>query len=318
MVKTFLKLYRKSNGHRADDGNIPQKTCEEAGLTLTKTLGHGAFGTVKLAEDDNGEEKCVKVFKKTDMNGSGVDELKEEFEIMHETHNQHLAKTFDFFQDSTTYYIVNEPYYGGDLTGIIKKCNDQEIELTEEYWKGIFYQAFQGLSFLHDKALMHCDLKEDNMMLRTTDLSKPKIVIIDFGLAQHAADHKQQVCGTPGYIPPEVFKSQMWFPKGDVFSVGVMMLQLVIGEVPEIYEPENGPAQQLKFGIFQGGTTPQEMQQKVTTMVAPVDRIPYEMDGLREFIPKCLEKKRADRINAKQALADPIFAKMGGCGCTLM
>merc|ERR1719160_1761995 len=123
------------------------------------------------------------------------------------------------------------------MTKIIEKCNKQGIALSEDYWRGIFEQAFSGISYLHDHALMHCDLKEDNLMLKTDNLIEPEIVIIDFGLAQHDAEQKQQICGTPGYIPPETWQMQKWIPKGDVFSMGVLMIQLVINQVPELSEP---------------------------------------------------------------------------------
>merc|ERR1719446_278614 len=105
--------------------------------------------------------------------------------------------------------------------------------------------------------MMHCDIKEENIMIKTDDYKMPQLVIIDFGLAQHDADEKRQICGTPGYIPPETWQMQKWYPTGDVFSMGVAMLQLVIDQIPERKEfPPPGPGmqppppQQVKFGIF--------------------------------------------------------------------
>jgi len=92
-----------------------------------------------------------------------------------------------------------------------------------------------------------------------------------------------------------------------------MMLQLVIDEVPEVYEPPDGsPAQQLKFGIFQGGCSAEELQMAVCTKRAPVERIPAYMPGLKNFIPKCIEKNRNIRLNAMQALKDPFFTGTAG------
>merc|ERR1711884_194169 len=77
---------------------------------------------------------------------------------------------------------------------------------------------------------MHCDLKEENLMLRTDDYAHPQVVIIDFGIAHafaNTADLKLR--GTPGYIPPETWRTSKWYPKGDCFSLAVVMLQLVTG-----------------------------------------------------------------------------------------
>lgn len=144
-------------------------------------------------------------------------------------------------------------------------------------------------------------------MLKTEDYSSPECVIIDFGLAQHDADYKQQICGTPGYIPPETWQFMKWFPRGDTFSMGVTMLQLVIDQIPEIYEPPPpAPPQQVKNGIFGGGTI-DDVTNKTCNMPAPLNRIPANMPGFKTFIAKCLLKDQAGRPKSHQALNDPWF-----------
>lgn len=151
------------------------------------------------------------------------------------------------------------------------------------------------------------------MMLKTEDLRQPEVVIIDFGIAQHDADQKAILCGTPGYIPPETWETQKWFPKGDVFSMGVSMLQLVIDQVPENFEPPPPfpgapapPAQVLKPGIFTAATL-QEGQRLTCTMPPPLERIPPHFGGMRSMIARCIDKYQSNRASAKHALADPWF-----------
>jgi Ca2+-binding EF-hand superfamily protein len=142
LVKEHLKTYRKKIGHFHSDTNMPRKTLEQAHLKLGKELGHGSFGTVFLCTDKDGDTKCVKKMDKSKMQGAGLEELAEEFEMMHEMSNNHIAKTFELFQDSVAYYIVNEPYYGGDLSKIRHKCEKHGVKLTDEYWKEVFKQCF--------------------------------------------------------------------------------------------------------------------------------------------------------------------------------
>merc|ERR1719265_547518 len=314
LVKTHLKAYRKRIGHVHSETNMEVMTTAQAGLTLGKKLGHGAFGTVLLATDRNGETKCVKKLNKAAMPGAGLEELAEEFSMMHDMNNSNIAKTYELFQDSTFIYMVNEPYFGGDLSKIRQKAASQGVPLTDEYWQNMFKQCFQGLSYLHDLGMMHCDIKEENIMIKTNDYRNPQLVIIDFGLAQHDAQEKQQICGTPGYIPPETWQMQKWYPTGDVFSMGVTMLQLVIDQIPEVKEfdpPRPGmqapPPQVIKLGIFSGNSI-DDVQQKTTTLQAPLHRIPpYMNSSFKSFISKCLQKSRAPRPTSLMALSDPWF-----------
>lgn len=292
-------------GHTHSETQMPSKTPEQAGLKLGKELGHGAFGTVMLATDKTGSKKCVKKMKKADMQGAGLEELAEEFEMMHSMSNSNIAKTYELFQDALFYYIVNEPYFGGDLSKLRKKAAAQNIQLTDEYWQKIFRQCFQGLGYLHDQGMMHCDIKEENVMVKTEDYGDPQVVIIDFGLAQHDADEKAQICGTPGYIPPETWQSMKWYPKGDVFSMGVTMLQLVIDQVPEATEGPNPQA--IKVGIFSGASI-DEVKANTNLVQPPLNRIPTSMRGFQIFVSKCLQKMRHGRPTSLQALSDPWLA----------
>merc|ERR1719171_373071 len=92
------------------------------------------------------------------------------------------------------------------------------------------------------------------------------------------------------------------------------MIQMAIDQVPEISEPPapypggpKPPPQQLKFGIFQGGSTPDQMQRDVSVKRAPIERIPASMPGLKALVAKCLQKPRQTRPSALQALRDPFF-----------
>merc|ERR1719161_665941 len=75
LVKEHLKAYRKKIGHVHTGKDMPTKTVAQAGLTLGKELGHGAFGKVYLAKDGSGETRCVKKMEKSNFQGAGLEEL---------------------------------------------------------------------------------------------------------------------------------------------------------------------------------------------------------------------------------------------------
>merc|ERR1740139_1235233 len=101
--------------------------------------------------------------------------------------------------------------YGGDWESIQKKAHENGVAQTEGWFRSLFFQAFNGLAHLHENAVIHCDIKEPNLMLKTEVLSDPKVVIIDLGLAS-ATFGERTIKGTPGYIPPETWKEHVWFP----------------------------------------------------------------------------------------------------------
>merc|ERR1719446_1908809 len=92
--------------------------------------------------------------------------------------------------------------------------------------------------------MIHCDIKEPNIMVKTDDHQYPEIVIIDLGVATCMA-RDGALHGTPGYVPPETLETKMWFPVGDLFSFGVVIFQMLTNKVPTDSRPF--------AGIFQEG-----------------------------------------------------------------
>ena len=81
---------------------------------------------------------------------------------------------------------------------------------SEEPWFIVGAHLGQGLNalfHLHGHAMMHCDIKEPNMMIKSSDFKQPHICLIDFGIARAMADDSTETCGTPGYIPPETWST---------------------------------------------------------------------------------------------------------------
>merc|ERR1712039_355523 len=105
----------------------------------------------------------------------------------------------------------------------------QGVDLNETWYKSVFYQCWSALEFLHEHGILHKDIKEANIMVKAKEYSDPEIVIIDYGLASADLVSNKGVCGTPGYIPPETWSSGVWYPKGDVFSMGVVCYQMLTG-----------------------------------------------------------------------------------------
>jgi serine/threonine protein kinase len=234
-VKFSLWEYIKTIGEGALQVNVPRRSLPEAGYSIIRELGKGSQAKVMLCVNNDGEERCVKCYRKGAMTVGGVEQLKEEFEAMRFLGCRSIAQTFEVFQDSSFYYMVNEVYHGGDFTTLRAHAMEQQVVMTEAWWMGLFKQCLRALEHMHQHAVMHCDIKEPNLMLKTQEgLHAPDVVVVDLGVTTAMGAHDTgMVAGTPGYIPPETLRTRKWFPKGDIFSLGVVVFQMLTDTTPD-------------------------------------------------------------------------------------
>lgn len=311
LIKYHLRdHYKKMCPVVVAEASVPYKSLQSAGYALANRLGKGSQGAVRLAYDRSGGKRCMKVLRKHGMSNLAMHKLKEEFEVMHHLKNQHIARTFEIFQDNAFCYMVNEVYVGGDFTKLKDNASMRGVDLSSEWWRSIFKQCLEGLHYVHGKAVMHCDIKEPNLMLKTDNYHDPQVVIVDFGMAQEAVHGSSvKVCGTPGYIPPETWKTLKWYPKGDCFSMGVVMLQLLTDRVPIIEESAAGYQVCRREGVFTEGTSSMEEIAEITKVHRPQLFFVSGRDAqLAKLIGKLLEKLPASRPNAYQAIRHDWFS----------
>lgn len=127
-------------------------------------------------------------------------------------------------------------------------------------------------------------------MLRTANLQNPEVVIIDLGIAQDATTTRTIIYGTPGYIPPEVWLSKNWVPLSDMFSLGVVIMQMIIG----------------RTGIFtEGAKTYRQMEEIVGRRTPPFELLPPDLPSLRWCAQKLLLKNLSGRPTAATLLHEP-------------
>lgn len=213
-------------------GKIPMLELELK-YTVSKKLGQGGQGAVYLAEDKLSKQVVVVKFYDKSCPNAPVDEITREFELMMKLKHPKIAHYFDIFQDKANIYVTTEPYFGGDLSGAVLKASQAGARVNEVWQANIMKQVVQGMQFLHLNEIMHCDLKEANVMVaRDQNWHDPEIVVIDFGLAYSFACCKTRASGTPGYMPPEVWECGLWTPRGDVFTLGVMLFKMRAGQGP--------------------------------------------------------------------------------------
>lgn len=298
-VKHCMREWRDKEGI-APVEIVPEKAPEQDGIVLIKVLAAGGQGEARLVNHPEHGEVVLKVYDKSNSNAPGIEDLVEEMHHMKAAdRNPNIALCHEIFQDAGHFYMLAAAYYGGDWAALRKKTAQAGVTMDEEFYRKIFNQTFDGLAHLHKHAVMHCDIKEPNIMMKTDDFTNPEAVIIDLGLSK---SFSQDISGgTPGYMPPELVDlfaggAGTWYPKGDIFSMGVTCLQLLTDNVPD--------ADANKSGVFQVGQVgPNDWIHFTKTRQPPLHLV--SNSSLRSMLTKCLQKNRKLRPTATEVLAAP-------------
>ncbi|XP_047944514.1 G-type lectin S-receptor-like serine/threonine-protein kinase SD1-1 isoform X1 [Salvia hispanica] len=193
-------------------------------------LGEGGFGPVYMGVLKDGHEIAVKRLSKTST--QGVNELRNEVALISKLQHRNLVRTLGFCAQGDEYMLVYEymPNYSLDLT-----LFDQEKSRLLDWQKrfNIINGIAKGLLYLHQDSrlrIIHRDLKASNILLDADMIPK----ISDFGLARSFGGNQteaqtRRVVGTYGYMSPEYAIDGLFSVKSDVFSFGVLVLEIVSG-----------------------------------------------------------------------------------------
>ena len=137
--------------------------------------------------------------------------------------NSFVVKLFEIYEEEDRLILILELMEGKSLAKYLK--NHQK--LTEHQIFNIFYQILKGIFFLHSCEIMHRDIKPENILFSDEGDSNT-LKIADFSLAEKT-NQKQKfklVCGTPGFMAPEIFTSEGYDEKIDIYSLGLVLYAL--------------------------------------------------------------------------------------------
>ncbi|GLJ47669.1 hypothetical protein SUGI_1006800 [Cryptomeria japonica] len=191
-------------------------------------LGRGAFGKVYRGELLNGRAIAVKTLDKLVHEGQGEKEFRTEVSIIGTSHHRNLVQLYGFCDEGAHKFLVYEYMSNGSLDGVL--FVDSGF-LSWELRVGIAIGTARGILYLHQECatqIIHCDIKPQNILL--DEKYNPKIS--DFGLAklmkaEHTRTFTAGARGTKGYMAPEWHRNVAVTVKVDVYSFGVMLLEII-------------------------------------------------------------------------------------------
>ena len=263
-----------------------------------RNLGSGSYGTVYLAKNILKENLvAIKVIEKVPSNIIDDMEIKNEINILKSLSHPNIVKIYEFFDTAVDYYIVTEYCKKGELFEYINnKYSERQLAV-------LFYQVFSGLCYLHEKKILHRDLKLENLMISEIekDINTGEeyfwMKIIDFGTAKifERKKKEKEIIGSSYYIAPEVLKKN-YNEKCDTWSVGVILYMTLTGVPPFDGETDEDIIHRIKIGKYS------------KTNKRFLEHSPEVIDLVNSLLERNIDK----RLSAKQALEHQWFKKFCG------
>ncbi|XP_072785626.1 serine/threonine-protein kinase Nek3 isoform X2 [Taeniopygia guttata] len=193
------------------------------GYNVLKVLGEGSFGRALLVHHRISDQKYVMKEIRLPMSSSGVENSRKEAVLLAKMKHPNIVAFKESFEADGHLYIVMEYCDDGDLMQKIKHQGGNLFpEDTILHW---FAQLCLAVKHIHDKRVLHRDIKSKNVFLTQSG----KVKLGDFGSARLLAHPMSYACtyvGTPYYVPPEIWESLPYNNKSDIWSLGCILYEL--------------------------------------------------------------------------------------------
>ncbi|MEQ2254279.1 serine/threonine protein kinase, STE, PAK/STE20 [Ilyodon furcidens] len=250
-------------------------------------IGEGSTGIVCIAsEKHSGKQVAV---KKMDLRKQQRRELLfNEVVIMRDYHHENVVDMYNSYLVGDELWVVMEFLEGGALTDIVT-----HTRMNEEQIATVCLSVLRALSYLHTQGVIHRDIKSDSILLT----SDGRIKLSDFGFcAQVSKDvpKRKSLVGTPYWMAPEVISRIPYGTEVDIWSLGIMVIEMVDGEPPYFNEP------------------PLQAMRRIRDNLPPRLKESHKVSSvLRSFLDMMLVREPSQRATAQELIQHP-FLKLSG------
>ena len=244
-----------------------------------KEIGKGGFGLVwKVVHKKTQKVYCIKVIQKHGIiEQKLVEQMNREIEIMYILNHPHCLRLKNHFEDDNHFYLVMPLAVKGQLYRVLRKFR----KFDERTAAQILRETISALQYLHhfNPPIIHRDIKPENLLLNEGG----RVLLADFGWSNFSdGGVRKTFCGTPEYIAPEMLLKKGHDTGVDVWSVGVLMFELLAGYSPFVAKNNQDLYQNIRRLKIQW---PKDMPPLAKNLIGKILKLnPLDRPSLEEIL----------------------------------
>ncbi|XP_074443071.1 serine/threonine-protein kinase Nek1 isoform X7 [Larus michahellis] len=277
-----------------------------------RKIGEGSFGKAILVKaKENGQQYVIKEINISKMSNKEREESRREVAVLANMKHPNIVLYRESFEENGCLYIVMDYCEGGDL---FKKINAQKgILFSEDQILDWFVQICLALKHIHDRKILHRDIKSQNIFL-TKDGT---IQLGDFGIARvlnSTAELARTCIGTPYYLSPEICQNKPYNNKSDIWALGCVLYEMCTLK----HAFEAGNMKNLVLKIISGPFPPVSVHYSydLRNLLSQLfKRNPRNRPSINSILEKNFIAKRVEKFLTPQLIAEEfnhkIFQKFG-------
>lgn len=262
---------------------------------ILEEIGSGGMATVyKAVQQPLGRTVAIKALKPSiAVDSQFAKRFEREAHFMASLQHENILHVHDFLKQEGSMYIVMEYVQGIDLFDLLERRQQLPVDVAAI----IALQVARALDYAHFRGIVHRDVKPANIMVSR----QGEVKLMDFGIARD--DSMRDLTetgtglGTPSYMSPEQILGDKLDFRSDLFSLGIVLYQMVTGKKPFVEDDSHTVMQKIRLDRY---TPPRKLNPAVPR-------------ALEHIMARCMEKMPANRYGSTQALIDDLVEFLATC-----